>query len=176
MAEQTSPIFVQSGKSEFPSLDDLQRIPHTSSHGPATSQDAGDEHTDSGHRELNALRVLEMVHRWPGRTAAQLFARCLDVATDRRLGRGGEFALVRAYGLDKAAGYVRETVERASRLRQEIMRRLYDLDAIGLIERKATKGSRGLTATATTEGLLRLSLIRGGRKASTFRWAARRGE
>lgn len=87
----------------------------------------------------------------------------------------GEFCLARAYGLHQVDLSVKSTVERASRLRQEIMRRLTDLQALRLVK-KGERDGRAYTWNATTEGLLRLSLIRGGKPAAGFGWSAGKGE
>ena len=62
----------------------LARQPHTHSAGPATSQDAGDEHHESGKRQTNAMRVLRLVYRFQGKPASLLAMRCTLTLTEVR--------------------------------------------------------------------------------------------
>lgn len=91
-------------------------VPHTSSAGPATSQDAGDQHTDSGKRQTNAMRVLRLVRDAPvAPTATQLHG----------------------------AGQTIESIEHGPQPKlhlQEIRRRLTDLQALNYVEKGERRG------------------------------------
>jgi len=112
----------------YASAVNLSRQPHTSSTGPATSQDAGDAHTDSGKRQTNAMRVLGMLYDWRAfpRTASGLH-------TISQMGDGD--------------GVVRPPLTLT-----EVRRRLTDLQALDYVEKGERRG-REFTWKITPAGL-----------------------